>query len=98
MINGIILIASAFDDQLRNWHNRVSLPNQIFKNFRQSLRRVLCRIVKQDDGPRLDLGGDPLSNFTRRKAFPIQTVIVGVNRSKRYPKSNRYFHSISMWS
>ncbi|BAK98779.1 hypothetical protein OBV_15810 [Oscillibacter valericigenes Sjm18-20] len=65
MINSIILIAGAFDDQLRDWHNRVPLPDQIFEDSGQSLRRVLCRIVEQDDGPRLDLGGDPLCDLRR---------------------------------
>lgn len=85
MINGVILIAGAFDDQLRDRHDGVSLPDQVFENSRQSLRRVFCCVVKQDDGPRLDLGGDPLSNLIRRKVFPVQTIIVGVNRSNGAP-------------
>ena len=98
MINGVILIAGAFEDQLRNRHDRISLLDQVFENSRQGFRRVLCRVVEEDNGPRMDLGSDPLSDLLRRKAFPVQTIIIGIIWSISYPKSNRYFHSISMWS
>ena len=63
---GVVYGVLPLQNELRNGHQRVPLPNEILNDPRQGLRRVLGRVVKQADGPRLNLACHPLRNIGGR--------------------------------
>lgn len=49
----------------------VAILEELLNNTRQRLRRVESGIVKENDGARLYLTGNPLGNFTGGEIFPV---------------------------
>ena len=59
MVDGIF----SGEDDLRDGNKGVALLKKGLDNSGQGFRGVECRIVKQNNGPRLDLGRHPLYNL-----------------------------------
>lgn len=77
VVDGEILAADAGVDELGDGEDGVALTDEVLQDAGQGLRGVLGSVVEQDDGPRLDLGGDPLDDLGSGEVFPVQGVPTG---------------------
>ncbi len=64
------------EDDLGDGDEGIAVLQELFDDAGQGLGGVEGRVVEEHDGPRLHLGGHPLSNLTGGEALPIQTVPV----------------------
>ena len=78
MVDGIL----PGKNDVGDWDKGVALLKEGLDNRGQGLRRVVSRVVKQDDGARLDLCGHPLDNLAGGQVLPVQAVTEG-NKGKR---------------
>lgn len=76
MVDGVVGVVCAGEDQLRDGDEGVPLLEQGLQDAGQGLRRVDGRVVEQDNGAGLHLGGDPLGDLRRGELLPVQAVTV----------------------
>lgn len=70
MVDGVF----SRQDNLGDGHKGVPLLEEGLYDGGQRLRGVEGRVVEQDDGPGLDLGGHPPGNLSRLQVLPVQAV------------------------
>ena len=73
MVDGVIPV----QNQLGNGDELISLLKQCLDDGRQGFRGVQGGVMEQHNGAGLDLGGDPLGNFSCWKIIPVQAVPAG---------------------
>ena len=72
VVDGVVGVVFAGEDQLRDGDEGVPLLEQGLQDAGQGLRRVDGRVVEQDNGAGLHLGGDPLGDLRRGELLPVQ--------------------------
>ena len=70
MVDGVL----AGQNHLGDGDEGVALLKEGLDDGGQGLRRVEGGVVKQDDGPGLDLGGHPLDDLSGFQVLPVQTI------------------------
>ena len=80
---GVVDGVFPIQDHLGNGHKSVTLLNEGSQDGRQGLRRVLGRIMEQNDGAGLDLCCDPLGDLLGGDLLPVQAVAVLNARFKK---------------
>ena len=71
MVDGIIRIVGPGEKELGHGEQVVALLQEGLDDAGQRLRSVEGGVVKEDDGPGLDLGGDPLGDLAGRELLPV---------------------------
>ena len=77
MFTGVVDGVVTGEDQLRYGDEGIAFLNQAFDDSREGLRCIFCGVVEEDDGARLDLGGDTLTDLCGWEVFPIQAITTG---------------------
>lgn len=77
VVDGVVGVVFAAQNQLADRDNVIALPQQIVQNARQSLWGVKGRIVEEHNGARPHAGDHPLGDGGRVVILPVQTIPVG---------------------
>ena len=72
MVDGVFPV----QQDLRDGDKGIAVLEELFQDARQSLWSVLGSVVEQDDGPGLDLFGDPFGDLRGGEVLPVQAVHV----------------------
>ena len=75
VVDGVLLAAGPRQDELGDGHKGIALLQKSLDDAGQGLRGVEGGVVEQDDGARLDLGGDAPGNLAGGEVLPVQAVI-----------------------
>ena len=79
VINRVVLIIGAGQNDLGNGDKGIPLLEQTLNNTRQSLRGMEGGVVEEHDRAWLDLAGYPAGDLPGGEVFPVQTVHVPLN-------------------